>query len=73
MNTVELIGIYSIAGEGLIVELGEHNEVALYDKQGLKHRIITRKKAGISTEVEERALAQITSSDPHMNVVEPTG
>ncbi|MFT5260298.1 MAG: hypothetical protein ACI9J2_001820 [Saprospiraceae bacterium] len=61
MSEVALLGIYSITGEGLIVELSENDEVALYDKQGLQYRIISRQKAGLNTDVEENTLAQITN------------
>lgn len=62
--TVELLGIYSITGEELIVEISEHDVVTLYDRQGLQHRIVTRNKAGFSTDVEESALVQISSFRP---------
>ncbi len=58
---VELLGIYNIMGEGLVVELLEHDHAALYDRRGLQYRIIQRKKAGYDTQVEERALRQINS------------
>ena len=66
MNTpqdkqVELLGIYNIMGEGLVVELLEDGKAALYDKQGLQFRIIERKKSGLDTQVEERALQQVNS------------
>jgi hypothetical protein len=58
---VELLGIYNIMGEGLVVELLEDDKAALYDKQGLQFRIIERKKSGLDTQVEERALQQVNS------------
>jgi len=58
---VELLGIYNIMGEGLVVELLENGTAALYDKRGLQYRIIERKKMGLDTLVEERALQQINS------------
>ena len=58
---VELLGIYNIMGEGLVVELLENDSAALYDKRGLQYRIIERKKNGLDTQVEERALQQINS------------
>lgn len=60
-NTVELIGIYNIMGEGLVVELHENNHSAMYDRRGLQYRIIQRKKLGLETQVEDRALRQINS------------
>ena len=61
INSVVLVGIYNIMGEGLVAELDDGNQGALYDKRGLQYRIIERKKAGIDTQVEERALRQINS------------
>ena len=63
-NTVELLGIYNIMGEGLVVELLEDDHAALYDKRGLQYRIIDRKKKGLDTQVEERALQQVNSFGP---------
>ena len=60
-SVVELLGIYNIMGEGLIVELLENNQAALYDRRGLQYRIIERKKQGIDTQVEDRALRQLNS------------
>jgi len=60
-DTVELLGIYNIMGEGLVVELLEHDHASLYDRRGLQYRIIERKKSGLDTQVEERALRQINS------------
>ncbi len=60
-NQVELLGIYNIMGEGLVVELLEDDKAALYDKRGLQFRIIERKKKGLDTQVEERALQQVNS------------
>jgi hypothetical protein len=58
---VELLGIYNIMGEGLVVELLENDTAALYDKRGLQYRIVERTKNGQDTQVEERALQQINS------------
>lgn len=63
-NPVELLGIYNIMGEGLVVELLENHHAALYDKRGLQFRIIERKKKGLDTQVEERALQQVNSFGP---------
>lgn len=63
-NPVELLGIYNIMGEGLVVELLEDEHAALYDKRGLQYRIIQRKKQGLDTQVEERALQQVNSFGP---------
>lgn len=60
-DVVELLGIYNIMGEGLVVELLENDQAALYDRRGLQYRIIQRNKEGRDTQVEERALRQINS------------
>ena len=60
-NPIELLGIYNIMGEGLVAELLDNNSAALYDKRGLQYRIVERKKEGLDTQVEERALRQINS------------
>ena len=60
-DAVELLGLYNIMGEGLVVELLENEQAALYDKRGLQFRIIDRKKRGLDTQVEERALQQLNS------------
>lgn len=60
-HPVELLGIYNIMGEGLVVELLENDTAALYDKRGLQYRIVERTKSGLDTQVEERALQQINS------------
>ena len=56
-----LVGIFSMPGEGLVVELGFADSTALYDKQGLQYRIIHRKQQGLDTSIEEKALSQINS------------
>ena len=56
-----LVGIFSMPGEGLVVELGFGDVTALYDKQGLQYRIVQRKQNGQDTAVEENALTQINS------------
>jgi len=59
-----LVGIFSMPGEGLVVELGFEKGTALYDRQGLQYRIIQRKQAGLDTTTEEMALSQINSFTP---------
>ena len=59
-----LVGIFSMPGEGLVVELGLEDGTALFDKQGLQYRIIQRKQAGLDTSTEESALTQINSYSP---------
>ena len=56
-----LVGIFSMPGEGLVVELGFGETTSLYDKQGLQYRIVQRKKNGQDTSIEENALTQMNS------------
>lgn len=60
-DSVEILGIYNIMGEGLVVELRDSLRAALYDRRGLQYRIIERKKQGLDTQVEDRALRQLNS------------
>ena len=69
-SQVEILSLYNIMGEGFVVELRENNETQLYDRQGLQHRILARKKQGLDTQEEERALAQINSFGPYFGLSE---
>ena len=59
-----LVGIFSMPGEGLVVELGFDGKTALFDKQGLQYRLIQRQQAGLDTSTEQSALSQINSYAP---------
>ena len=59
-----LIGIFSMPGEGLVVELGFGDGTALYDKQGLQYRLIQRQQAGLDISTEQSALSQINNFSP---------
>lgn len=59
-----LVGIFSMPGEGLVVELGLEEGTALFDRQGLQYRIIQRKQVGFDTSTEESALTQMNSFSP---------
>ncbi len=63
-----LVGIFSMPGEGLVVELDTNSGAALYDKQGLQYRIIQRQQAGLDTSTEEIALGQMNSFAPVFDV-----
>ena len=63
-----LVGIFSMPGEGLVVELGLEEGTALFDRQGLQFRIIQRKQVGLDTSTEESALTQINSFSPVFDV-----
>ena len=64
---VALGGIYSLPGEGFVVELHFANSTHMFDRQGLQHRIIEKKNLGLDASVEEKALAQINSFGPEYN------
>ena len=61
---VELGGIFSLPGEGFVVELHFTSATFMFDRQGLQHRIIEKKQLGLDSSVEETALAQINSFGP---------
>lgn len=69
-SPVEIVRIYNLLGEGFVVELSEGNTHSLYDRRGLQHRILERKRAGLDTREEERALAQINSFGPYHELFE---
>ena len=64
---VELGGIYSLPGEGFVVELYIGNSGHMFDRQGLQYRIIEKKQRGLDATVEERALTQINNLEPQFN------
>lgn len=59
-----LVGIFSMPGEGFVVELGFEGKTALFDKQGLQYRLIQRQQAGMDISTEQSALSQINSYSP---------
>jgi hypothetical protein len=59
-----LVGIFSMPGEGLVVELGSNGGTSLYDRQGLQYRILQRKREGLDISTEENALVQMNSYAP---------
>ncbi len=61
---VEAGGIYNIPGGGFVVELRFAGSSYLFDKQGLQHRIVEKRKRGVDASVEEAALAQINNFGP---------
>ncbi len=65
-----LVGIFSMPGEGLVVEIGEGDSTALFDRQGLQYRIVKRKQQGLDTSTEENALLQMNSHSSHSSVLE---
>ena len=61
---VELGGVYNLPGEGFVVELHHGNGTYLFDKRGLQHRIMEKKRLGLDAAVEEAALLRINSFAP---------
>ena len=61
---VELGGIYSLPGEGFVVELYIGNHGHMFDRQGLQYLIIEKKQRGLDASVEEKALTQINNLGP---------
>ena len=61
---VELGSIYSIPGEGFVVELLIYGTAHLFDRQGLQYRIIEKGNQGLDASVEETALKQINNFGP---------
>ncbi len=56
---VEFSGLYAIPGEGAVVALTGSAGTLLFDKQGLQHRILTKKASGKNTDGEEYALSRL--------------
>lgn len=60
----ELGDIYKLPGEGFVVELVLDDTTCLFDKQGLQHRIIEKKRLGLDALAEETALSKINNFAP---------
>ncbi len=58
-GTIKLGDIYDFPGEGFVIELQQDNMTYLFDKQGLLHRIMEKKKSGLNVRAEESALIRI--------------
>jgi len=58
-QAVQFDGFYDALGEGVLASFRCGANTLLYDRQGLQHRIISRRENGFTTDVEERALAQM--------------
>lgn len=56
---VRFDGFYDALGEGVLAAFRCGANTLLYDRQGLQHRIVSRRESGFDTNVEERALAQM--------------
>lgn len=57
-------GIYNLPGQGFVVELHHGSATYLFDKQGLQHRILEKKRQGLDASVEETALLRINTYTP---------
>ncbi|MGR3914564.1 MAG: hypothetical protein OD918_08605 [Gammaproteobacteria bacterium] len=60
----ELGDIYNLPGEGFVVELRQGSTTYLFDRQGLQHRILEKKRQGLDAAVEEAALMRINHFSP---------
>ncbi|MGR3985351.1 MAG: hypothetical protein OD817_08940 [Gammaproteobacteria bacterium] len=60
----ELGDIYNLPGEGFVVELRQGSSTYLFDRQGLQHRILEKKRNGLDAAVEEAALVRINHFPP---------
>lgn len=60
----ELGGIYNLPGEGFVVELHQGSATYLFDRQGLQHRILEKKRLGLDAAAEETALLRINNFRP---------
>lgn len=49
--------VYRMPGEGLIAEFRQGDESLLFGIDGLQHRLVQRRAAGVDTGEEEKALA----------------
>jgi len=58
---VTLIEIINLPGEGFVAELRIDNASYMFDRQGLQHLIVEKRKNGINASVEENALARINN------------
>lgn len=63
-SDVEFAGLYMVPGEGAVAALRDAAGTQLFDKQGLAHRILEKKKVGISADIEEQALARMNQITP---------
>ena len=57
----EFSGLYSLPGEGFVAQIRYGAATRLYDRQGLQHLILHRKKIGVDIQALEKALARIDS------------
>jgi len=58
--SVEFEAFYDAMGEGVLASFLEDGISKIFDRQGLQHRIVERKKDGFDTTVEEKALTHMT-------------
>ena len=57
----EFIGLYNLPGEGFVAQLRNGTHCALYDRQGLQHLILQRKKKGHAVNAAEQALTRMNT------------
>ncbi|MBO67119.1 MAG: hypothetical protein CL398_02300 [Acidiferrobacteraceae bacterium] len=60
LNKIErFTGLFDLPGEGFVAQIRNGVDTRLYDRQGLQHLIVKRKKTGEDFEALDNALAQI--------------
>ena len=60
LNTAEkFTGLFNLPGEGFVAQIRNGVETRLYDRQGLQHLIVERKKTGEDFDALNNALTQI--------------
>ncbi len=60
-NTEKFSGLFSLPGEGFVAEIRFGTDTRLYDRKGLQHLILKRKKVGEKIQALEEALERINS------------
>ena len=60
----ELGDIYNLPGEGFVVELRQGGTTHLFDRQGLQHRILEKRRQNLDAAVEGAALVRINHFSP---------
>ncbi|MCG6871332.1 MAG: hypothetical protein LJE84_03495 [Gammaproteobacteria bacterium] len=57
----EYVGLFTIAGEGVVCAVRDDGCLKYYDRRGLQHRIIERQKAGLEVSAEQQALRELNA------------
>jgi len=63
----QFVCLYNVPGEGLVAELKVDGKTLLFSRQGLQHRLLTCRQAGINTNAEDLALEHMNAlGEPHI-------